>query len=273
MQSKLNSKMIDIAVIILVGQERLHIRRCLERLRPLELRQVFVIESQPSDGTQEIVVELGATAVFNKWPGNQALQFNWALDNLPIEAKWVLRIDADEYLSDGLISEIKEFISNPPEDVSLVELPLARTWMQKRVRFGMPTVYIPRLFRYGVCRYGDREMDEKLLAKDGRTIRFTHKFIDDNLNGFEWWKAKHINYAEREARQAVCGSHGNKAKYYHLPPYLRAVAYWAARYFLFGGFLDGWIGWRWNWWQGLWYRWIVDQKIGCMLKKARRDIK
>ena len=261
--------MIDLAVIILTKDEKLHIGRCVERIAPLGARQIFVVDCFSTDGTQQIAKDCGATVVEHTWPGNQAVQFNWALDNLPIEAKWVLRIDADEYMSGGLIAEVREFVENPPDDVTLVELPLARTWMQKRVRFGMPTVYVTRLFMFGVCRYGDREMDEKLIAGEGRTIRFKHEFIDDNLNGFEWWKTKHINYAEREARQAISGAHGNKAKYYRLPPYLRAVAYWAARYFLFGGFLDGWIGWRWNWWQGLWYRWLVDKKIG-ELKRARR---
>ena len=261
--------MTDVAVIILVGQERLHIRRCLERLRPLEPRQILVVESQPSDGTHEIAVEMGATAVFNKWPGNQALQFNWALDNLKIEAKWVLRVDADEYLSEELIGEIRDFIVDPPEDVSLVELPLARTWMQQRVRFGMPTVYVTRLFRYGQCRYGEREMDEKLIANEGRTIRFAHPFMDDNLNDFAWWKSKHLNYAEREARQAIAGAHGNKAMYYRLPPYLRAIAYWGVRYFLFGGFLDGRAGWSWNFWQGLWYRWQVDRRIGALKREQK----
>ena len=49
-------EMTDIGVIILVGKEKLHIRRCLERLRDLNPRQVFVVESQPSDGTHEIAV-------------------------------------------------------------------------------------------------------------------------------------------------------------------------------------------------------------------------
>jgi glycosyltransferase involved in cell wall biosynthesis len=192
----MDNKMTDVAVVILVGQERLHIRRCLERLRPLEPRQIFVVESQPSDGTHEIAVELGATAVFNKWPGNQALQFNWALDNLKIKAKWVLRVDADEYLSDGLIREIKDFILVPKKGVSLVEFPLARTWMRQRVRFGMPTVYIPRLLRYGLCRYDNREMDEKLIAIEGGTCRFVNCFLDDNLNA---------DITAKSAGMKVCG--------------------------------------------------------------------
>ena len=31
------------------------------------------------------------SVVEHEWPGLQSVQFNWALDNLPIEAKWILR--------------------------------------------------------------------------------------------------------------------------------------------------------------------------------------
>ena len=106
--------MTDVAVIILVGQERLHIGRCIERIDPLKPRQVFLVTSQPDDGGEAIACEtacalgwtIGETNVdtsvpnlqfhFNKWPGLYAKQFNWALDNMRIKASWVLRLDADE---------------------------------------------------------------------------------------------------------------------------------------------------------------------------------
>ena len=53
-----------------------------------------------------------------------------------------------------------------------------------------------------------------------------------------------------------------KDAYYKLPRYFRAVAYFCIRYFLKLGFLDGLAGFRWHFWQGLWYRWIVDREIG-----------
>ena len=55
---------------------------------------------------------------------------------------------------------------------------------------------------------------------------------------------------------------------YKMPRYLRAFIYFAIRYFLKGGILDGYGGWMWNFWQGLWYRWIVDLEIG-RLRRAR----
>ena len=58
-----------------------------------------------------------------------------------------------------------------------------------------------------------------------------------------------------------------KYKYYKLPRYFRAFAYFCIRYFVKGGFLDGYPGWMWNFWQGLWYRCLVDYEIGKLRKR------
>lgn len=46
--------------------------------------------------------------------------------------------------------------------------------------------------------------------------------------------------------------------------FLSGVAYFCIRYFLKRGFRDGRAGWRWHFWQGLWYSWLVDREIGRM---------
>ena len=47
----------DIAVVILTKDEKLHIGRCLERIAALLPRQVFVVDCFSTDGTQRIVEE------------------------------------------------------------------------------------------------------------------------------------------------------------------------------------------------------------------------
>ena len=258
--------MTDIAVIILVGQEKLHIRRCLERLKPLEPRQIFVVESQPSDGTHEIAVEMGAVTAFNKWPGLQSIQFNWALDNLKIESKWILRLDADEYLTDESIEWLKTNLEGVNENAGALEFTLERKFMGGVIRHGTNGIQMVRMFRNGRGRYAETLMDERIVF-EGEKLSVPVVFYDDNLNSLEWWKEKHRGYAKREAQQAIAGTFQDprKAKYYKLPPYFRAVAYFCIRYFLKLGFLDGLAGFRWHFWQGLWYRWIVDREIGRLV--------
>lgn len=264
--------MTDITVIILVGQEKLHIRRCLERLKPLNARQIFVVESQPSDGTHEIAVEMGAKTIFNKWPGNQAKQFNWALDNLTVNAGWILRLDADEYLYPDTIEELKTLLpkwdgvnvtgGGLPQCVTSLSLCRARYFCGKRIRFGNPEVELVRLFKFGYGRSSQSEMDEHIVTTEGRNLKLKGMFADDSLMPMDEWREKHRNYAKREARMAVsCNANANKKLYYKLPPYLRAFAYFSYRYFFRLGFLDGYAGWMWHFWQGLWYRCLVDKEI------------
>lgn len=101
--------MLDITAIILTKDERLHIARCLNNVNRVA-KKVYVVDCFSTDGTQEIARSMGAEVIEHEWPGNQAEQFNWALDNLPIDTEWILRLDADEYLTPQLIEELEEFL-------------------------------------------------------------------------------------------------------------------------------------------------------------------
>ena len=272
--------MTDLSVIILTKNEQLHIKRCLERLVPLEPRQIFIVDCFSTDGTRDIVnsfsnsnSELQLSFVERVWPGLYAKQFNWALDNLPIKAKWVLRLDADEYLTEDAIKRLKEGLPKLPDDVSGLRLELRRRFMGGEIRHGTNGIMLLRVFRYGIGRCEDRAMDEHVQLSEGRCIDFDGAFYDDNLNSFEWWQEKHRGYAKREAMDAISlfnnperlknpsETDKKKIKYYKLPPYFRAFAYFCIRYFLKLGFLDGCTGWMWHFWQGLWYRCLVDKEI------------
>ena len=260
--------MTDIAVIILTKDEELHIGRCLERIAALSPRQVFVVDCFSTDGTQRIAEEWKSGAVGERqndktgkthfiiyvveheWPGNQAAQFQWAIANLPIEAKWILRLDADAYLTDELIAEIKDKLPRMEDDVDGVVLKRRHVvgWLGNRwIKRGMYPTKILRLFRKGRGRSDMKVMDEHIVVQ-GKVVEFEHDFVDHSLMSFEEWKEKHCNYAKREAQSYLSGerSTGEKAAkkdaYYKLPRYFRAFAYFCIRYFLKLGFLDGLAG-------------------------------
>ena len=152
-------------------------------------------------------------------------------------------------------------------DLSL-SLSLARVFCGHKIRFG-GTAHIPmvRFFKRGIGRCQDRAMDEHIVTSEGRDYRLKGEFADDNLNSMDWWREKHRGYAKREAVDAIAGEKfkTSKSLYYRFPPYLRAFIYFSIRYFVLLGFLDGYAGWMWHFWQGLWYRWIVDREIGKMM--------
>lgn len=270
----------NLAVIILQRDEALHIRRCLERLAPLNPSEVFIVDSGSTDGSMDIARDTAAALHLNlhlcshDWPGTQARQFNWALDNLPISAEWILRLDADEYLTEATVAKLTAMTTL---DADGATFELRRRFLGGEIRHGTAGIRLVRLFKRGRGRLENRAMDEHVIV-DGKVVNFGGAFYDDNLNTFVWWQEKHRGYAKREAQDAIALfsdvtrlanpslTDRKKIAYYRLPPYFRALAYFCLRYFLKGGFLDGIAGWRWHFWQGLWYRWLVDREIGRMGK-------
>lgn len=275
--------MTDITVIILIGQEKIHLKRCVEKLAPLEPRQIVLVESQPDDGGIAIAKETAAeynlnlTTIYNKWPGLYAKQFNWALDEIVgsgqcVVGSWVLRLDADEYLTPETCAKLKEELPRMPEEVAGLMLELRRRFCGGEIRHATNGIRLLRIWRQGRGRSEERSMDEHIIV-DGEVVDFDGAFYDDNLNDMDWWRNKHRGYAKREAAQAIESMASGvwvdprKAAYYKLPPYLRAFVYFSIRYFLKGGILDGYGGWMWNFWQGLWYRCLVDYEIGKLKNK------
>ena len=96
---------LDITVIILTFNEEIHIERCIRSVQSLA-RNIFVVDSFSTDRTVEIAESLGAKAVQHEFI-NHAQQFQWALDHLPIGTEWIMRLDADEYLTQELVQEIQ----------------------------------------------------------------------------------------------------------------------------------------------------------------------
>ena len=285
--------MLDLTVIILTYNEEIHIRRCLENVCPIA-KKVIVVDSPSTDSTVDICHEFdNVEVVVHKYPGNQAEQFNWAIDNVKIDTQWVLRLDADEYLLPELIEELKVKLPSLPDDVNGVIFNRRHIFMGKWMKRGIYPVKLLRVFRYGKGRCEQRLMDEHIQLYEGRSVEFDNDFCDHNLNDLSWFCHKHVNYATREAvdmldiefdltgaastdddknisRQAQA-KRMKKHKYAKQPLFWRAFAYFCYRYFLKGACLDGKAGFIWTFLQGWWYRTLVDAKIFEVKKACGND--
>lgn len=258
--------MLDLSVIILTYNEEIHIRRCLENVKQFASK-VYVVDCFSIDRTAQIAKELGAEVIEHEWPGNQAEQFNWALDNLPITTEWILRLDADEYLLPGLIEELLEKLPVIPESVSALSLSLARAFCGKILHHGIVNnIRIIRIFRKGKARYEKRLMDEHLSVLSGETIDMKNQFVDDNRMPIGLFIDKHNGYATREAAllldaeyhltnmdslpqdygREVEKKRTQKARYARMPLFWRAFGYFVYRYIIKLGFLDGKEGFLWD---------------------------
>lgn len=281
--------MLDITVIILTKDERLHIARCLENVNQIA-RKVYVVDCHSTDGTQEIARSFGAEVVEHDWPGNQAEQFNWALDNLAIDTEWILRLDADEYLLPELINELKETLPGIQNNVNGIVFKRRHIFMDRWMKRGIYPVKILRLFRKGHGRYEQRLMDEHIVLNDGREYECFNDFCDHNLNNLSWFCKKHVDYAVREAAELLdlefrlCKKPENghlsdqagskrrkKHSYARKPLFWRSFAYFLYRYFAKGAWRDGKEGFIFTFIQGWWYRTLVDAKVYEIKRKCGND--
>ncbi len=275
--------MLDLSVIILTKDEELHIRRCIENVLSIA-KEIFIIDSFSSDRTLEIAMKYPKVTILqNKWVNNYAYQFNWGLENAPITGKWVLRLDADEYLMPELIEEIKHKLPSLSDDISGISFNRRHIFMGKWMKHGIYPVTLLRLFRYGKGKCEQRLMDEHIQISDGKCIVFDNDFCDHNMNNLSWFCHKHVNYAIREAADLLdieLGLTGvaisdnkkvinaqasskrmKKHKYVRQPLFWRSFAYFLYRYFLKGAWRDGKEGFVFSFIQGWWYRTLVDAKI------------
>ena len=280
-----------LAVLILTHNEAHHIGRALESVSGIAT-ETFIVDSGSTDGTVEIAKAAGATVLTNPWV-NYANQFQWGLDNAPITADWVMRLDADEVIEPDLARTIGQRLGQLPAEVTGVNLKRKHVFMGRWIRHGgrYPLILL-RIWRRGLGRIENRWMDEHIILERGETVVFEGGFSDVNLGDLTFFTDKHNKYATREAvdvlnqrlglfpRDETLGDASEQATkkrgvkegfYNRLTFGLGPIGYFLYRYFWQLGFLDGKEGAMYHGLQGLWYRFLVDAKL-LELERALAEV-
>jgi glycosyltransferase involved in cell wall biosynthesis len=273
----------SLAVVILTHNEERHISRAIASVAAIA-SQIFVVDSFSIDRTVELAAAQGATVLQNKFI-NYARQFQWALDNAPITASWIMRLDADEVIEADLAARIRDELPRLSTEVVGINLKRKHIFLGRWIRHGgrYPLVLL-RIWRRGHGRIENRWMDEHMITWGGRTLTFDGGFADHNLNDLTFFIDKHNRYATREAidvinqrrhlfsrdvglrtdessRQAAIKRWIKERLYNRTPYQISAPAYFLFRMIFQLGFLDGRQGLVYHGLQGLWYRFIVGAKI------------
>jgi glycosyltransferase involved in cell wall biosynthesis len=273
-----------VTAIILTFNEEQHIARCIQSLDGV-VDRICVIDSYSTDRTVEIAKSLGAEVFQNPWPGHAA-QFQWGLDTVNVTTDWTLRIDADEYLEEGLRLAIGSIDANKS---------INGYYLRRKIVFlGRPITHgffyplqILRLWRTGQGRMEQRRMDEHIVLENPHTALLEGgDLVDENFHDLSWWIEKHNGYATLEAISRIEAEEGLKTAeqnlsghaarkrwikenlYNRLPTTLRASFYFFYRYILGRGFLDGKAGFYFHFLQAFWYRTLVEAKRFEMERSA-----
>jgi glycosyltransferase involved in cell wall biosynthesis len=274
--------MIDnkVGIILLVYNEEIHLKRCLENLLLLT-SNIYVVDSYSTDNTLDILNEYGIVYVQNKF-SNHSNQVNFAIKNFPFKTNYILRIDSDELLSLELIKEIKTSkLLDSNSEISGFYIKRKVKFLNKILNYGnINPIWLLRLWKIGKGVCDDKLMDEKIIVSDQKTAKLQNIIIDNNLNNLTWWTHKHNNYSNREAleilnKKYLISKNSFKGDYYSIdfilfllksfynkmPIFLRSFLLFFYSYFLKLGILDGIPGFIWNVLQVFWYRYLVDVKV------------
>jgi glycosyltransferase involved in cell wall biosynthesis len=197
---------LPISVIVPVRNEARNLPRCLESLAGVG--EVYVIDSQSTDGTVAIAQSRGAKVVQFHYGGGWPKKRQWAMDTLPFAFDWILLLDADEVLTPELAAEIRHALQSFEIDGYSIRLQMY--FLGRILRHCDASFWKLCLFRKGrgrfECRLKDQdasmadiEIHEHVVV-DGRTAKLRKALVHHNVDSLSRYILKHNEYSNWEAR-------------------------------------------------------------------------
>lgn len=195
----------NFAALVLSQNEELQIEGCLRSLEPAS--RVVLLDSGSHDRTLEIARAFDRVEIVGRPFSSFADQRNFGLTQFPT-GEWVLHLDADERLTPALATELRAL--EPPLDAVAYNL-AGLVFMHGRPiprASGFP-VYQTRLTRAGAFEFEQVGHGQKAPAGLGSLPRLREPYDHHPFEkGFEQWQARHVLYAEQEARVLLEGAAG-----------------------------------------------------------------
>jgi glycosyltransferase involved in cell wall biosynthesis len=216
------------ATIITLNEER-HIVRAIESLRCCD--EIVVIDSGSADRTTELAENLGARVIESPWRG-YAGQKNWAAERATYD--WILSLDADEALSEGLEGEIWNLKKNGPKYDAYTMPRLAQYLGRWILHCGWYPDRKVRLYNRHKARWVGDFVHESVQVRgrlghlESNLLHFTCDSLSEHLKTMD-------RYTTLAAEELV--SRKTRVGWRHL--ILDPAWTFTKTYFVYRGFLDG----------------------------------
>jgi glycosyltransferase involved in cell wall biosynthesis len=254
---------LPLSVIIPTKNEEANIDKCLDRLSWAD--QIFVVDSNSIDRTQQIAARRAAKVVPFQWDGTGPRKLNWSLANLCFKHDWVMVVDADEEPSNTLPHELTARVLSGKEKHAGYLVPYNYYFLGRLLRHGAP-LYKLIIFRATQTRYERREVPgldsydlemhchpmvagtigclrSPMIHRDHEDLH--HHFARHNVYS-DWEALLRTRYKQRDLSQEIAaralGSWVERrrfAKQCFLRLPAKSFCYFLYSYVLRGGFLDG----------------------------------
>lgn len=218
-----------ISVIITTYNEEVNVAECIESV--LWADEVLLVDSFSADRTIEIAERYPVQILQRQYYGSAA-QKNWALDRVSHE--WVLILDADERVTDGLACEILRKLIDRPQHLGYY-IRRRNIVLEKVIKHsGWSTDKVVRFFHRDHGRYPNRRVHADLVI-EGPVPVLKHPLVHYTFLSFDQYLEKFLNYAEWGAAQGF--REGRTAGFLEIAG--RPSWRFFRTYFVQLGFLDG----------------------------------
>lgn len=224
-----------LTVIIPCKNERLNIRPCMNSAR-LVADELIVSDSGSTDGTLDIIRELGGCRLIEREYINSGNFKNWAIPQASHE--WVMILDSDERVTPELAQEINALLAAGPR-YDGYEIYRANFFLGHRIRYaGWGADKVLRLFRRDLGRYQGESDHAEVEITTGKVGRLKHR-----IEHYTYWS--YDQYFRKLQRYSVQGAQNKLAAGKHVNFWEMAIApplRFLHCYFFRLGFLDGLAG-------------------------------
>lgn len=204
--------------------------------------ETLVVDSGSTDDTRAIALRRGARVIEKPW-GGFGPQKQFAVSAASHD--WVLCLDADECVSEGLRREIAAELASPR--ASAYALARCNRFLGRWLRHGegYPD-WVVRLFDRRAARWSDDPVHEKVLT-GSPAVRLSGDLLHESAESLERYIEKQNRYSTLQAERMRGQGRRAGALQLVLSPLARFIKF----YFVRLGFLDGVPG-------------LVHVSIGCI---------
>ncbi len=231
-----------LSVVLATFNEEENIERCLKSVQGFA-DETIIVDGKSKDRTTEIAKNFGAIVISTTNKPNFHINKQKAID--AATGKWILQLDADEVVSEGLKKEIGKIIERNPEENGY--------WMPRKNYFlgrflmkgGQYPDYTIRLYRNGKGKLPQKDVHEQAVV-EGKVGYLKYGLLHYPYRDFKFYVEKWNRYNMLFAKQIEDEMRGRNIFYKLIHGFgylvLRPAHWLLTTYIRHKGFYDSWQG-------------------------------